>query len=185
MDDQITVIVRTKTFIVPKSILLKSELFQNLFNDAEVNGPIILNQSPNLFKYVLEVLYDNTYPYPSEYKQELNKYLIPLDYINSINFVVSSNELHDIIKNTKEELNSEINFLKTENAKLHNKIKKMKKQMLSDLCKCDDCDAATFYDYRRDSRECIHHRGCYVDGCETFCAFGCLFCHEHGGEKIH
>lgn len=156
-EEQVTIIIRTKPFIVPKVILLKAELFENLFNDTEVTGPIILNQSPKLFKYVLEALYDNTYPYPIEYKSELDKYLVPLDYINIMNFVDSSNQIKE---------------LKLE-------IENMKKQLMSHTCKCKKCDATTFYDHTRGTRECGDHRQCKHNKCNELCFFGKLYCSQH------
>ena len=64
-----------RIFEVDLDILLTSELFTNLLQDSEYNDlPIVMNRSPLLFEHVLAYMIDPNYPYPSQYKLELDYY---------------------------------------------------------------------------------------------------------------
>lgn len=159
MDDIVTIFVRNKKFEVPKNVLFKAELFKNMFEDTEVTGPIILNESPEIFKHFIEVLYDNEYPYNIIYKKWLDKYLVNLEYIDSITF-------YDPLKDIKLEID-----------KLNSKIQDM-------TYKCKVCGINdAYYDHIRQEIECNDCRQCrywphYVQ-CTKLCEYGNYHCDEH------
>jgi hypothetical protein len=50
-----------------------------MLTDCEINGEIIIDRSPKLFKHVYAFLLDDKYPYPRKYYSELDYYLVPYD----------------------------------------------------------------------------------------------------------
>jgi hypothetical protein len=78
MNDDIivTLDVGGKVFKTNKSTLMKSEYFNNLFNDTKIDysNPIFLDRSYSSFKHILHFLRDNTYKFPAQYESELKYY---------------------------------------------------------------------------------------------------------------
>lgn len=72
----ITLDVGGTIFKINQKHLLKSEFFQNLFEDCSYGEPIFIDRCPHIFKHVLGYLRDNTYPYPKRYSFELDFFLI-------------------------------------------------------------------------------------------------------------
>lgn len=68
-----------KIFHVPKDVLCRSPLFNNMINDSEIDSVVVIERSSSLFKHVYAYLLDPQYPYPAKYRSELDYYLIEYD----------------------------------------------------------------------------------------------------------
>jgi len=143
----ITLNVSGKIFKVSRDILRKSELFNGLLTDCEIDNEIAIDRSAKLFKHVHAYLLDNDYPYPRKYYSELDYYLVPYDI----------DLLYDSTKKWKEEYDGRIK--KIENI-LEVVFYKTPKEEPSGKCLFPDCVRDGTWDGR-----CGYHRN---DCCHRF-----------------
>lgn len=129
-----------------------------------------MHESPTAFKHVIEVLYDNKYPFPIQFRDTLDIYLIPFEYINDINF-------YDPTK----EIKAEIKKLKLENAELRKEIKTIKTDIMSHTTHCSEpkCRNLAFFNFLRNNRKYKNHRICLYTNCNNLCHFADKYCLTH------
>jgi hypothetical protein len=116
----ITLDVQGQIFKTDITTINKLSYFKNMFEDC--GGPsiegnpsdiVFVNRPAHIFKHVISLITDDTYPYPEKYKFELDFYGYD---ITNVNFY---NENKEVLKRVEE---------------LENKCKKLK------LCAEDECD---------------------------------------------
>ena len=80
-----------KIFKIKKDLLImKSEFFENLFNDNIINSDeeIFIDRCPHIFKHVLGIIRNSNYQFPTEYKDELDYFLMKKESKPSISICV-------------------------------------------------------------------------------------------------
>jgi hypothetical protein len=176
--------IRGKKFQVPKYILERSEYFLNIFNDVNKSSQeaIYLSRSPKIFKHILEVLYDETYPFPAKYQYEFDFYLIDKKNANIYTPEYKNNK--DIIENVRKELNLHQQSTVKHNNDILNNIKSVNTNLTTNLGFCSECftmriGTACVYDEVRKKYHCSRHRECNSDGCSLLVQFGKLYCKKH------
>uniref|UniRef100_A0A6C0C6J8 Potassium channel tetramerisation-type BTB domain-containing protein n=1 Tax=viral metagenome TaxID=1070528 RepID=A0A6C0C6J8_9ZZZZ len=68
-----------KIFKVSTEIIRRSQLFDTMMTDCNIEGEIIIDRSVKLFKHMYAFLLDPNYPYPKKYYSELDYYLVSYD----------------------------------------------------------------------------------------------------------
>jgi len=71
--------VSGRIFKVSCDVICKSELFNGMLTDCNIDGEIMIDRSSKLFEHVYSYLLDDKYPYPKKYYSELDYYLVSYD----------------------------------------------------------------------------------------------------------
>ena len=147
----IKVNISGKIFEIPKDILYKSKLFENILQDFNNNDmPINIYRSAKIFEHIYAYLIDNNYPYPKKYESELKYYLINYQ---TENLYTSNKEIISDINNIKE-------------------IIKISKQS----CTITECNIIR----KINSLYCINHvNTCIIKNCVNRCGNGKYKCNNH------
>jgi len=179
-----------KIFRVPRDVICKSQLFDGMLADCDIDSEIMIDRSSKLFKHVYAYLLDNKYPYPKKYYSELDYYLVPyeIDSLYDPNKLLS-NEIEKIKKdiiNLKEyALESKDNLIE-----ICNKIDELPVRDEETIKECayTDCQDRCMYKEPTCSRHlkccCYYKRdgyGCVVEYCYVETNDGEAYCYLHHG----
>jgi hypothetical protein len=178
----ITLVIRNKTFVVPKNVLCQADYFKNLFEDTAVGDTITLNRSPKIFKHVLEALYDGKYPFPQKYEYELDFYLVNKKLVNIYDpHIKKLNRIQRNLNANIDSIDKLNNVCNLNNQQIWEVINIIK----SDLRPCAKCvtvfkvGTPCCYDKTRQEASCCLHRICRMANCQRECCFGDLYCSIH------
>ena len=181
--DVITINVSGTMFVSTKEILSRSPYFKNMFDDCDHSDTITLSRSPHIFKHILALLIDDTYPYPIKYQNELKYFLIDYTPIDTINekFTSIIKRMDDIDKQFKL-LNENHDKQSTTIVNLINNVKKLNNNDPITLCIYPECMNEP---YGSDKMCQDHQYMCpyeiygSVCGRSTSCDYGQTYCDWH------
>jgi len=124
--------VSGRQFEVSKEILSKSQLFNGLLTDCQIDRTITIDRSPKLFEHVLAYLVNDKYPYPRKYYSELDYYLVVYDI----------KKLYDPVAIEIERMNQNILHLTDQQNSMSREIYSLHRKIAMSTCEKDvsDCN---------------------------------------------
>ena len=156
-----------RIFEVEKNILMGSDLFKTMLADCPTDDSVIrISRSAHIFEHVLAYLIDSSYPYPREYANELQYYLIST---SDIKFYDRLHELQQKIKS------------------LESDIAELKSNLRTDeiVCCYDYCDKHVFglgfVACKAHMNMCSYRIKSQYQGylCDAYCEYNEKYCSDH------
>uniref|UniRef100_A0A6C0C6E4 BTB domain-containing protein n=1 Tax=viral metagenome TaxID=1070528 RepID=A0A6C0C6E4_9ZZZZ len=151
----ITLNVSGKIFKVSRDVLCRSELFNGMLADCEIDNEIVISRSAKLFEHIYAYLVDDKYPYPQKYHSELDYYLIPYEF--------------DSLYNANKEIKADISQLMKNQCNVMQEIMVLTLTRETEHRKCmhDNCDMEPYEGHLLCWRH--HEQCCYSDNCYNTC----------------